>query len=477
MSASWSLRGSWRALTEPSLIRRLVLAQALLLLLVWTLLSVLLMLEFQSDTSELVSARHDAVLAVSSPLLDRPAALHEALASIDLSRRLEGQLPDEPRWRVNMLVWQGSKLLFMSPGLRAPIVQTALDRIENVTADGEQWRALTRAAPGGELRVTLAISDEPGRGMLTLASHSLLVLPLLISAPLLILPAWGALQLALRPWRRLSDEVAGRNMGDLAPLAFQPRHRELQPLARGVDALLQNMRDGLARERSFIADAAHELRTPVAAMRVHAEALHSLDQPGALSERLEALVRCSDRASRLVEQMLALVRADGQSELGAQRVAVDKVLRERLGDLAGLARARDVELDLDAPDPVPLWAEPQGLASLIDNLVDNAIKYSPAGGVVTVRAHLDRDGAAVIEVSDDGPGIPPAWRTRVFDRFVRAPDQSVSGSGLGLAIVAAVAQRHGGSIACEDVREGRGLRMRITLRGCLPGGEGQGHLP
>lgn len=465
MNAGHLIRAVWFKLSQPSLLRRLVLAQTLLLVLVWAILSVLLMLEFQSDTSELEGARHEAILAVSRPLLDRQEALREALARIDLSRRLEGQMPDEPRWRVNMLVWHGTRLVYMSPGLRVPIEQSAVDRIETVTADGERWRALTKADAASGLRVTLAISDEPGRGMLTLASRSLWVLPLLISAPLLILPAWGALQLALRPWRRLSDEVASRGMANLAPLVFRPAHKELKSLALGVDALLQNVRDGLERERSFIADAAHELRTPVAAMRVHAEALHHLALPGTSPERLQALVRCSDRASRLVEQMLALIRADARSDLGPQRIAVDKMLRERLGDMARMAGARGVELDLDAPDPVPLWAERQGLTSLIDNLVDNAIKYSPAGGVVLVRAYLNAEKGAVIEVIDGGPGIPAAWRARVFDRFVRAPDQSVSGSGLGLAIVAAVVKRHGGSIDCEDNCDGGGLRMRVTLPG------------
>ncbi len=337
MKAAACLRRAWRAGAEPSLIRRLVLAQAVVLVVVWIALGALLMVEFQSDASELDPLRHDAVLAVAGPLLDRPAALQEALARIDLARRTEGQLPGQPRWRVNMMVWHGPQLLFVSPGLSAPIVQTATDRIETVTAAGERWRAMTRSAASGQLRVTLAISNEPGRGMLTLASSSLLVLPLLISAPLLVFPAWAAVWLALRPWRRLSPEIARRGMGDLAPLGFQPRHRELKPLAHSVNRLLQSVRDGLARERSFIADAAHELRTPVAAIRVHAEALNNLPLPAGLADRLgarlDALVGCSARASRLVDQMLALMRADaGPSAPGMQSLEIDRLLLLRESD-------------------------------------------------------------------------------------------------------------------------------------------------
>ncbi|MBN9322748.1 MAG: hypothetical protein J0H24_12110 [Delftia acidovorans] len=134
MKAAACLRRAWRAGAEPSLIRRLVLAQAVVLVVVWIALGALLMVEFQSDASELDPLRHDAVLAVAGPLLDRPAALQEALARIDLARRTEGQLPGQPRWRVNMMVWHGPQLLFVSPGLSAPIVQTATDRIETVTA-------------------------------------------------------------------------------------------------------------------------------------------------------------------------------------------------------------------------------------------------------------------------------------------------------------------------------------------------------
>ncbi|WP_315531944.1 ATP-binding protein [Delftia acidovorans] len=471
MKAAACLRRAWRAGAEPSLIRRLVLAQAVVLVVVWIALGALLMVEFQSDASELDPLRHDAVLAVAGPLLDRPAALQEALARIDLARRTEGQLPDQPRWRVNMMVWHGPQLLFASPGLSAPIVQTVTDRIETVTAAGERWRAMTRSEASGQLRVTLAISNEPGRGMLTLASSSLLVLPLLISAPLLVFPAWAAVWLALRPWRRLSAEIARRGMGDLAPLGFQPRHRELKPLAHSVNRLLQSVRDGLARERSFIADAAHELRTPVAAIRVHAEALNNLHLPAGLADRLgarlDALVGCSARASRLVDQMLALMRADASpSAPGMQSLEIDRLLQQRLGCLAGLARERGVELDLDAEGPLPLWAERQAMESLIDNLVDNAIKYSPPGGLVRVRARRDAaTQATVLEVMDEGPGIAPAWRSRVFDRFFRAPDQAVAGSGLGLAIVAAVVRQHGGAIVCDDADDGPGLCMRVSFPG------------
>lgn len=455
----------WRYCIEPSLVRRLVLVQSLVLLMVWMLLCAFLLIEFVSDTSELDPVRHDAVLAVVEPLLDRPAALHEALSRIDLARRVEGQQPNEPHWRVNMMVWNGQNLLYASPGLAAPIVQVTPDKIEILTVNGERWRARTRSDKSGALRVTFAVSSEPWRGMFTLASSSFLVLPLLTSAPLLILPAWGAVWLALRPLRRLSGEVARRGIHDLDPLYFQSHLRELTPLTSAINRLLQSVRDGVSRERSFIADAAHELRTPVAAMQVHAQALHNLSLSDPLVHRLDALVVCCERASRLVEQMLTLMRADaGKSALGTQMLEIDKLLQQRLAYQDGLARARGVELDLEAPGPLLLFADRQSIETLVDNLVDNAIKYSPCGGLVHVRSYRSAaTHALVIEVMDEGPGIAPIWRERVFDRFFRAPDQLVAGSGLGLAIAAAVVRQHGGDIVCDVPSNGLGLRVRVTF--------------
>ncbi|KAI5935405.1 FERM and PDZ domain-containing protein 2 [Manis javanica] len=186
-------------------------------------------------------------------------------------------------------------------------------------------------------------------------------------------------------------------MGDLAPLGFQPRHRELKPLAHSVNRLLQSVRTA-GRGAQLHRRCCHELRTPVAAIRVHAEALNNLPLPAGLADRLgarlDALVGCSARASRLVDQMLALMRADaGPPAPGMQSLEIDRLLQQRLGCLAGLARERGVELDLDAEGPLPLWGERQAMESR-----------------------------------------STTWWTT---------PSSGGGSGLGLAIVAAVVRQHG----------------------------------
>jgi two-component system sensor histidine kinase QseC len=252
---------------------------------------------------------------------------------------------------------------------------------------------------------------------------------------------------------------------DLSPLQFKARHAELQPLTRSLDRLLARVRDGQQRERSFIADAAHELRTPLAAMRVHVEALQQ--RPLAEGDRhlLEGLGRSGERASRLVAQLLSLMRSDARRDApGHGRLSLVALAQDRLAALAPLAQARDIDLEFSGAREALIEGEREGLTSLLDNLIENAIKYSPAGAAVRVCVQTSmQDGRVRAEliVEDEGPGIAPEHRGRVFDRFYRAPDQSLPGSGLGLAIVRSVAERHGASLQLDNREHGPGLRVTV----------------
>jgi two-component system sensor histidine kinase QseC len=285
----------------------------------------------------------------------------------------------------------------------------------------------------------------------------------MIAMPILIVPAWLSVWFALKPFRKVAGEISAKGPQDLAPLAFKPSHRELRELGLSVDAMLERMRDSIERERRFIADAAHELRTPLAAMRINVEALQRRTQAPDDAALLEGLRHSGDRATRLVSQLLALMRSDAVPEsVPRQVVRLDELAQERLAALGGIARERGVELELEAPVTVEVTGDRQGLITLIDNLVENAIKHSPARGVVRV-AVAARPGGAEVTVDDQGPGIPGELRERVFERFFRAPDQSQPGSGLGLAIVKSVAHAHGASVKIEDAGPAVGLRVRITF--------------
>jgi signal transduction histidine kinase len=289
------------------------------------------------------------------------------------------------------------------------------------------------------------------------------MVPIVVSGMLLVIPAWLAMRVALRPWRQLNGEIAARGPHDLAPISFEPRQQELRPVVQSVNALLGRVRQSVQRERSFIADAAHELRTPLAALRVNVDALQDRLTDARSAEQLAAMVQSCDRAARLVGQLLQLMRTDAVDSAAApQALALDRLVEERLATLSALARPRGIELQLDAAGPVEVWGDPESLASMIDNLVENAIKYSPPHGTVIVGI-ASRDGHAVLSVADQGPGIAPDLRLRVFDRFYRGPGQTQAGSGLGLAIVKAAVERHHGTVSLATGTAGQGLRVVLAL--------------
>jgi two-component system sensor histidine kinase QseC len=319
-------------------------------------------------------------------------------------------------------------------------------------------------SPSLDTRVLLA---EPKvlRFSFTVDHRSYYLLPLAISLPFLVFPAWLSVLFALRPWRQVTRETAERGPADLTPLSFEPRHKELQPLVRSINGLLRSVRDRASRERVLIADAANELRTPLDAMRVNVEALKEQTADAGQRELMVNLLRSNDRAARLVGQLQQLMRSDEMPQDAVpMRLAFDALVQERIPFVEGLARVRGIGLDFACEGEVPVFGERESLISMVSNLIENAIKYSPDGGTVTVRVGCESESSkAVLRVTDQGPGIPPELRERVFDRFFRNPDQTQSGSGLGLAIVRSVLNKHGGRIELAAGADASGLCATVWL--------------
>jgi two-component system sensor histidine kinase QseC len=458
-SGSW-----WQRLFRPSLARRLLLAQVALMMFLWILVIGFATWGMLHEGSEQeLDRRFALLLVVADNLAEQPERLQETFRAIDQSQRDDDAIPDEPDWRVSMIVWQGEKIAFASPGLENVLLNTPRDGMQTIQVNSHRWRAITRKAPRSDIRVTL-LGPSAAIGMLwTLTLKGFLVMPLIISLPLLILPAWLSVKLALRPWAQLSDELASRGPRDLNPLAFRAKHRELFPLVRNLNALLQRVRDSMSREHNFIADAAHELRTPLAAMRVNVEALQRHVSGYPQSELLDGVLRSVSRATRLVAQLLTLMR--NEATAAATEQELDELVRERLAMLSGLAAERRIELELNAENGVCVAGDTESLVSMIDNLVENAIKYSPTDSTVTVSVARVA-GHAVLTVADQGPGIPAEQHARVFDRFFRAPEQPQTGSGLGLAIVKSAVERSGGTIDLSAGRTSQGLVVQVLLPAC-----------
>ena len=265
----------------------------------------------------------------------------------------------------------------------------------------------------------------------------------------------------MRPWNKVVNEVSLRTPDDLSPLKEVPKHRELRHMVDAINVFLARVRESTERERVFIADAAHELRTPLAAMRINVEALQSYVSSDRQQELLAGIIRSNSRAARLVNQLLLLMHSEARIDAVMEPVSLATLIQERMAVLAPLAAERRIELEFYSHDEAWITGVRERLMSLIDNVIENAIKYSPEGGRVEVEVRAS-DGFTQLRVSDAGPGIPVELRERVFDRFFRDPNQMQSGSGLGLAIVKAVAQQHNSNVSLSTSAEG-GLMVTIDF--------------
>ncbi len=456
------LRRCWRLVAQPTLVRRLILAQVSLVLLLWGgVIGYIIYSGGDSHPTLNALKSFDAVLGLSEELADQPARQQRALAMLDAALREEFERNDLSDVGPMLLVWQGGRLIYRSAGAPAGQIDGSSDGLQSLELNGQHFRARTVHSPRSDTHAMIAMPTGRWALFLELGSRGYVLMPLLISLPLLPLPAWLSIRLALRPWRRVVQEVAARGPADLTPLSARPPHRELIAMVDSINALLQRVSRSAQRERSFIADAAHELRTPLAAMRINAEALQGQASSPVQHELLNGILSSGNRAGRLVSQLLQLMRSDATSSEPQAKLALDALLQDRLAALSGLASRGGVELELAAAAAVSVMGQRESLESLVDNLVENAIKYSPPQGVVRVGLS-SVDGQAVLRVEDQGPGIAPALRSRVFDRFFRDPQQTQSGSGLGLAIAASVAASHGGRIELDDA-EGGGLLVRVRL--------------
>lgn len=288
------------------------------------------------------------------------------------------------------------------------------------------------------------------------ASH--LLAPLAYSLPFLLLPAWLIVRVGLRPLRSLAVAVAGRDASDLAPVPPSP-YRELTPLVRAINGLMARLSERLAREKEFLVDAAHELKTPLSVVQLNAHLLEHAPDGARRTQAAAGLREGVARATHAVHQLLALERARGVAD-GRDRTPLDlaALVRERIALAAPLAMQRGVDVACEAPRSCMLELHRESASALLDNIIGNALKYSPDGGAVLVRLE-----ERTLTVSDQGPGIAPELRRKVFERFYRVPGQELPGSGLGLSIAERAALRNGARIALADGPDGRGLTVTLAF--------------
>jgi signal transduction histidine kinase len=320
------------------------------------------------------------------------------------------------------------------------------------------WRSFSVATPARVIQVSQPLAIRR-----TLAADAAwrAVLPLLLLAPFLAAAAWWVSALALRPLQRVAEGVRRRGEQSLQPLPAAGLPAEVAPLVESLNALLHRLGSALDAQRAFVADAAHELRSPLTALKLQLQLLQRAGSDEDRARATSALAAGIERAARLVEQLLALARSEpGAAAAPLQRLDLAELVREALADAAPLALARGAQLELHADGAHPIEGDRAALVALVRNLADNALRYSPPGARVELRVAA-MDGGVLLQVDDSGPGIPAAERERVFDRFYRRGAAEEPGSGLGLAIVRSVAQRHGAGVGLSDSPLGG---LRVTLR-------------
>jgi two-component system OmpR family sensor kinase len=330
-----------------------------------------------------------------------------------------------------------------------------------VFVGGEHWRVFVKTNPKG-VRVAVAqqtrVRDAAAR-----KSAMRTLLPLLFLVPMLVLLVNVLVREMFRPLQTLSDAVGGRTEHDLGELDPAGLPSEVRPFVVQINQLLGRVGRTLTLQRRFIADAAHELRSPMTAMLLQAERLAGADMPAEARRRLEALIAGLARTRELLDQLLTLARTQEPSAQDLQPVSLELVIREVLEDLVPLAEQKSIDLGVVGALDAQVSARMVDLKVLIKNLVDNAIRYTPEGGRIDITVGGSA-GAVTLQVDDTGPGIPVEERERVFDPFYRVLGNGEIGSGLGLAITRAVADGMGATIILGDqAAPARGLRVMVRF--------------
>lgn len=435
-----------------------------------------------------ITARHEL-----DELLDGHLAQAAALLVVQTLEPDDDPAPPVPALhkyarRAAFQVWHDGRLVLRSAEApQRPLSGRSPDEAPlrghvDVSIDGRDWRVFGTVSPEGSV-VLVGDLRRARREILTAVIVSALG-PLLLVLPLLAGGTWWAVRRGLRPLRRLGAQLAARDPRSVQPLdsaeaagpGADPQVAELRPLTDALDGLIARMADLLEKERRFTADAAHELRTPIAAIRAQAQAAMALQDDGERRRALAGTLAGCDRAAHLVGQLLQLSRLEAQDP--ALRLPVRDLAaltRQQVALLAGQWPARGDDLLLQADAPVPVAGDEALLGVLVRNLVDNALRYSPPGRPVQARVHADADGAAWLVVEDGGPGLEAADLARLGERFFRLPGQDQPGSGLGWSIVRRIAAAHGATVTAgrSDALGGLAVRVRFPAASALSADAGR----
>jgi len=335
------------------------------------------------------------------------------------------------------------------------------DGLHNDVYQGQPVRILLRTRPDGSRFAVTQRTDIRSELAGDMAVRTLLPIAALVPC-LLLVTAW-VIERSFRPMLRLAGDLDTRKPDDVGMLAVIGAPRELQPFLGSINGLLDRMRAMMEQQRHFIADAAHELRTPITALSLQAENLDVRDMPPAMHDRLDALKSGMRRTKHLLEQLLALARQDAAPSAVSEVVQLDMIAKGVVADLLPEAASREIDLGFTMVEPLAVDGDPLALMSVMRNLVENAVKFTPDGGSVDLGVYR-ADGMAVVQIEDSGPGIAPQDLDRICEPFFRGRQPGGDGSGLGLSIVRRIVDRGGGAIHFENMAGAERSGLRVTVK-------------
>ncbi|TFW17181.1 ATP-binding protein [Duganella callida] len=448
----------------PSLPRVPVVTHSLRGRLLWFLLAAITMAALAQATIAYRSALSDADQIFDYHMQQMAMSLR---SSATLTNKAADTAADPENDDLVVQVWTPDGAQVFRSLSRAALPQRAVLGFSNVRVNKTTYRVFSVQTSNQTVQIAQDMAVRQ-RMAGTLALRT--VGPIAVMAPVLMLVVWWVVSGSLAPVSRVKRQVAARQADDLSPVSENDLPDEVLPLVQELNLLFVRVRTAFEAQQHFVADAAHELRTPLAALKLQVLSLERAQDAAARSVAVSRVTAGIERATRLVEQLLVLARQEGGvEEVKLEPVNLSDLVKRVLGDMNGLAQARQIDLGLNHADEVVLAGQQDALLILLRNLVDNAIKYTPAGGTVdidlrrSVGATKNAPARIVLSVEDSGPGIPPEERERVFSRFYRVPGSPAGGSGLGMAIVQSIAERHHATLKLDQSERLGGLKISVDF--------------
>jgi signal transduction histidine kinase len=460
---------------ERSLLSRIIFGQLLVVTLFCVLATGNLLWQFykqgEGELDQQFVMGVKTFLRVLEPEKNDPAALRKTLALLDRASQsavVEGfagksSARDGIQTMLRVTDESGNELYSTTSPAKSAL-QSLPVGFSQFESGGRVWRALTAQNDDATLTIQLAQTNNTAAHELIITITKFIFWPLVWFLPFAAILTWLVAKRGLAPLHTLAQLIARRSPSDLKPIQGVKAYRETSPLIDEINALLSKLDTTLTRERNFLADAAHELRTPLAVVQAQVHVLkHATTEAekNAASEELNVGIA---RAASLIRKLLLTARVSVDDFVPRFEVTnLTGFVQERVATLSPLAEAKQIEMELDAPPHCFAHIDRETLGSAIDNVLDNAIRYTPPQGKISVAIESLGGDRVRLRVADNGSGIPPESRDRVFERFYRVPGNEQPGSGLGLAIVKRVVALHGGAVALSTGLEERGLAVDLTV--------------